>query len=78
MINVAILGFGVVGSGVGEVIVMNNAKLAAAIGDDITVKYIFDKREFPNTPWQDKVVHDIDVIMNDPEVSVVVECIDGK
>lgn len=77
MINVAILGFGVVGSGVGEVIVMNNDKLAAALGDSIEVKYIFDKREFPGTVWQDKVVHDIDVIMNDPEVSVVVECMGG-
>lgn len=77
MINVAILGFGVVGSGVGEVIMMNNDKLARALGDGITVKYIFDKREFPGTPWQDKVVHDIDIIMNDPEVSVVVECMGG-
>ncbi len=77
MINVAILGFGVVGSGVGEVIVMNNKKLTDAIGDAIEVKYIFDKREFPGTVWQDKVVHDIDIIMNDPDVSVVVECMGG-
>lgn len=77
MINVAILGFGVVGSGVGEVIRMNNEKLAKALGQDIAVKYIFDKREFPGTVWQDLVVHDIDVIMNDPEVDVVVECMGG-
>ncbi len=77
MINVAILGFGVVGSGVGEVIRMNNEKLAKALGDSISVKYIFDKREFPNTIWQDLVVHDIDVIMNDPDVNVVVECMGG-
>ncbi len=77
MINVAILGFGVVGSGVGEVIMMNNEKIANSIGDSIAVKYIFDKREFPNTPWQNLVVHDIDVIMNDPEVNVVVECMGG-
>ncbi len=77
MINVAILGFGVVGSGVGEVIMMNNEKIAQSIGDSIAVKYIFDKREFPNTPWQDLVVHDIDVIMNDPDVNVVVECMGG-
>ena len=72
MINVAILGFGVVGSGVGEVIRMNNEKLAKALGDSISVKYIFDKREFNGTVWQDLVVHDIDVIMNDPDVNVVV------
>ena len=77
MINVAILGFGVVGSGVGEVILMNNEKLCSALGDSIAVKYIFDKREFPGTVWQDKVVHDIDIIMNDPEISVVVECMGG-
>ena len=77
MINVAILGFGVVGSGVGEVIRMNNEKLTTALGDSISVKYIFDKREFPGTVWQDLVVHDIDVIMNDPDVNVVVECMGG-
>lgn len=77
MINVAILGFGVVGSGVGEVIVMNNKKLADYIGEPIAVKYIFDKREFEGTKWQKLVVHDIDVIMNDPEVNVVVECMGG-
>ena len=77
MINVAILGFGVVGSGVGEVIVMNNEKLAKSRGDGIAVKYIFDKREFEGTPWQKLVVHDIDIIMNDPDVNVVVECMGG-
>ena len=77
MINVAILGFGVVGSGVGEVIVMNNEKLAKSLGDGIAVKYIFDKHEFEGTPWQKLVVHDIDIIMNDPDVNVVVECMGG-
>ncbi len=77
MINIAILGFGVVGSGVGEVVMMNNAKLAAALGDSVEVKYIFDKREFPGTVWENKVVHDIDVIMNDTDVSIVVECMGG-
>lgn len=77
MINVAILGFGVVGSGVGEVIVMNNEKLAKSLGDGIAVKYIFDKREFEGTPWHNLVVHDVDVIMNDPTVNVVVECMGG-
>ena len=77
MINVAILGFGVVGSGVGEVIRMNNEKLEKALGTPIAVKYIFDKREFPGTIWEKLVVHDIDVIMNDPDVNVVVECMGG-
>lgn len=77
MINVAILGFGVVGSGVGEVIRMNNKSLEKTLGEPIAVKYIFDKREFPNTVWEKLVVHDINVIMNDPEVDVVVECMGG-
>jgi homoserine dehydrogenase len=77
MINVAILGFGVVGSGVGEVIRMNNASLEKALGEPIAVKYIFDKREFLGTVWEKLVVHDIDVIMNDPDVNVVVECMGG-
>lgn len=78
MINVAILGFGVVGSGVGEVIRMNNQKLARALGEDIDVKYIFDKREFPGTPWEKLVIHDFDTIINDPDVQVVVECMGGS
>ena len=77
MINVAIMGFGTVGSGVAEVIRMNNASIAAKLGDDIQVKYILDIRDFSNSPYADKVIKDFAIIENDPEVDVVVESIGG-
>ena len=77
MINVAILGFGVVGGGVAAVLDRNAAAVSRAVGDDVRVKYILDLREFPDSPYADRVVHDYDVILNDPEVSVVAETMGG-
>ena len=77
MINVAILGFGVVGGGVAEVLTMNRDLLAKKAGQEINLKYILDIREFPDSPFADKIVHDFAIIENDPEVQIVVECIGG-
>ena len=77
MVNVAILGFGVVGSGVAEVLLANEAHIDQKAGDPIRLKYILDVRDFPDSPFAGKVVHDFSVIENDPEVSIVVETIGG-
>jgi len=77
MFKVAVLGFGTVGSGVVEVIDVNNDSIAKNAGGKIEVKYIVDVRDFPDSPWADKFVKDFSVIENDPEVSVVVETIGG-
>ena len=77
MVNVAILGFGVVGSGVAEVLVTNGPHIDQKVDDLIRLKYILDVRDFPDSPFADKVVHDFSVIENDPEVSIVVETIGG-
>jgi len=77
MINIAILGFGVVGGGIAEVIEKNNPIINGRLGDEINVKYILDLRDFPDSPWGDRVVHDISVILEDPEVSVVCEAMGG-
>ena len=77
MVNVAILGFGVVGSGVAEVLAVNEAHIGQKAGGPIRLKYILDVRDFPDSPFGDRVVHDFSVIENDPEVSVVVETIGG-
>ena len=68
MIQIAILGFGVVGSGTAEVLTENKKLIAAHCGDEVSVKYILDLREFPDHPLGDRVVHDINIILNDPEV----------
>ena len=77
MVNVAILGFGVVGSGVAEVLATNGPHIDQKVDDLIRLKYILDVRDFPDSSFAGKVVHDFSVIENDPEVSIVVETIGG-
>lgn len=77
MVNVAILGFGVVGSGVAEVLDKNAEQIARKAGHEITVKYILDVRDFSGSPYQDKIIKDFAVIEDDPQVSIVVETIGG-
>lgn len=77
MTKVAILGFGVVGSGVAEVITQNGASIAEKTAQALELKYILDIRDFPDSPYADKFVKDFAVIENDPEIDVVVETIGG-
>lgn len=77
MIQTAVLGYGTVGSGVVKVIDTNHDSIQAKAGVDLHVKYILDLREFPGDPNEHKVVHDYDVIVNDPEIQVVVETMGG-
>ncbi len=78
MINIAVLGFGTIGSGVAEVIKTNAATVAAQAGDEVNIKYILDLRDFPDHELGDRVVHDFNVILNDPEVSIVAEMMGGS
>lgn len=78
MINIAVLGYGTVGSGVVEIIDSNGENIKKRTGGkEIKVKYVLDRKDFPGDPIQEKVVHDFDVILNDPEVKVVVEVMGG-
>ncbi|MCD8348362.1 MAG: homoserine dehydrogenase [Lachnospiraceae bacterium] len=77
MVAVAVLGYGTVGSGVVKVMETNHDSILAKTGVDIQVKYVLDLREFPGDPVQEKLVHDYDVIINDPEVRIVVETMGG-
>ncbi len=77
MIKIAILGYGTIGSGVVEVLNTNSESIAKRAGDGIEVKYILDLRDFPGDPMEDKVIHDYDVIANDPDIQVVVEAMGG-
>jgi len=77
MINIAVLGYGTVGSGVVEVITTNKESIARRIGEDIHIKYVLDLREFPGSPIEDILVHDFDTIINDEEVDIVVEAMGG-
>ncbi|MBQ8823791.1 MAG: homoserine dehydrogenase [Ruminococcus sp.] len=75
--KIAVLGYGVVGSGVVELFYKNKKKIEANTHTELDVKYILDLREFPDDPYADKVVHDIQVIIDDPEVCYVAECMGG-
>lgn len=77
MVKVAVLGYGTVGSGVVEVIETNKAVIEQRIGDKLEIKYVLDLRDFPGDPIQEKVVHDYEVIVNDPEINIVVEVMGG-
>lgn len=77
MIEVAVMGYGTVGSGVVEVIEKNKAEINQKAGEEINIKYILDLRDFPGDPYADKVVHDVEVILNDPEIQIVCETMGG-
>ena len=77
MIKAAIMGYGTIGSGVLEVLQINQSSIAKRVGDGIEVKYILDLRDFPGEPIQDKIVHDYKTIAEDEEVKIVVETMGG-
>ena len=77
MINVAVMGFGTVGAGVAEVIATNGALIEKRLGERINLKYVLDIRDFPDSPFAEKIIHDFEVIVNDPEIDIVAETIGG-
>ena len=78
MIYVAILGFGVVGSGAAEVLAENRAVIEKNLGCAVEVKRILDLREFPDSPFGHLVTHDFNDILNDPDITVVAEMMGGS
>ena len=77
MAKVAVLGHGVVGSGVVELFHKNKHSIESKAGQPMEVKYILDIRDFPNLPYSDRFTKDFQVILNDPEISVVAEVMGG-
>ena len=77
MIKIALLGYGTIGSGVAEVLKTNRDSITKRAGREIEIKYVLDLRDFPGDPNEDKIVHDYEVIANDPEIRVVVEAMGG-
>jgi homoserine dehydrogenase len=77
MINIAVLGYGTIGSGVVEVLNTNGESIAKRTGDRINIKYVLDLREFPGDPIMEILVHDVNIILEDPEVKIIVEVMGG-
>lgn len=78
MINIAVLGYGTVGSGVVEVIQTNQEIVNKRAGEEVNIKYVLDLRDFEGDPIQKILVHDYNVILEDEEVKIVVEVMGGE
>lgn len=77
MVQVAIMGHGVVGSGVANILTTHRKKLFESLGEDIYIKRILDLREFPDSPLADRFTKDFNDILNDAEIRVVAEVMGG-
>ena len=77
MIKIAVLGYGTVGSGVVEVMEENAVSIARNAAEEISIKYVLTRRDYPDSPFRDLIIHDFSLIENDPEIRIVVEVMGG-
>lgn len=77
MIKVGVLGYGTVGSGVVEILKQNQATIQKRVGEEVQLKYVLDLRDFPGDPIEEVLVHDFNIIADDPEVQIIVETMGG-
>ena len=78
MTQIALLGFGVVGGGVAKVLTENRDIIKKRASEEISIKYILDLRDFPDSPFGDRIVHDYDTILSDPDIKIVAEMMGGS
>lgn len=77
MKNVAVIGYGVVGSGTVELFERNRESISQKVGRECDIKYIVDLRDFPGDPFEDRMIKDFNIVLEDSEVEVVAEVIGG-
>lgn len=77
MINVAIMGHGVVGSGVAEILIGHADRISEKTKTPVNVKYILDLRDFDGLSYSGKFIKDFNIILSDPEIKVVAEVMGG-
>lgn len=77
MVYTAIMGHGVVGSGVAEILINHADRIRDKVKDTLEVKYILDLRDFPELSYRDKFIKDFNIILNDPQVKIVAEAMGG-
>lgn len=77
MIYTAVMGHGVVGSGVAEILLGHNSLVNEKIKNEIDIKYILDLRDFDNLPYSQKFIKDFELIVNDDDIKIVVEVMGG-
>ncbi len=77
MRQIAIMGYGTIGSGVFDVVNTNREIIRKNLGEELRVKYVLDLRDFPGEPVEEVLIHDVNIILEDPEVDIVVETMGG-
>lgn len=77
MKHIAILGLGVVGKGTADLLENNRKMIEKRIGEEVNIKYILDLRDFPDTPYESRIVHDFSVIEKDKDITLVAETMGG-
>lgn len=77
MAEIAVMGYGTVGSGVVEVLTKHADSIARRAKEKIRIKYIFNRRTFPDSPFADKFTTSFEQVLHDPDVQIVVEAMSG-
>ncbi len=77
MVQIAVMGYGTVGSGVVEVLEKHADIIASRAREKIRIKYILDRHDYPGSPYEKKFIKSFDPILRDPEVRIVVEVLGG-
>ena len=77
MKKVAVMGCGIVGTGIVDILLDKKEDIAKKLGEEIELKYILEKRDCSGERFADKVIDDINIILADSEVNIVAECIGG-
>ncbi len=77
MSKIAVLGFGVVGSGTVEAFYTNRESICKKAGKELDIKHVLDLRDFPDSPYAEKLTKDFSDILNDDEIDIVAECMGG-
>ena len=77
MIQIAVMGHGVVGSGVTEILLKHSAEIEKKVKEEIYIKKVLDLREFPDSPIADRFTKNFEDIVNDDEIKIVVEVMGG-
>ena len=77
MCKVGVIGYGVVGSGTVELFEKNRESICKKVGKDCDIKYILDLRDFPDSPFADKMIKDFNIMLEDDEIEVVAEVVGG-
>lgn len=77
MVKIALLGHGVVGSGVVDVLYQNSQSIAKRAKEKIDIKYILDLKDFKDSPFADRFTKNYDDILNDDEIKIIVEVMGG-